>query len=97
MNRRPPVSTRTDTLFPYTTLFRSISASGPKTRRADCGPLPAHPVAIGPLPSKIAGARKAMSTDANRLGPSGRPYLNTAQAAHYLGIGARKQIGRAHV
>src|SRR3546814_13586530 len=24
MLRRPPVSTRTDTLFPYTTLFRSI-------------------------------------------------------------------------
>src|SRR3546814_534992 len=35
MTRRPPGSTRTDTLFPYTTLFRShrkarrISASGP--------------------------------------------------------------------
>src|SRR3546814_18567800 len=26
MIRRPPRSTRTDTLFPYTTLFRSISA-----------------------------------------------------------------------
>src|SRR3546814_9797242 len=25
MNRRPPRSTRTDTLFPYTTLFRSAS------------------------------------------------------------------------
>src|SRR3546814_410821 len=25
MTRRPPRSTRTDTLFPYTTLFRSIS------------------------------------------------------------------------
>src|SRR3546814_4087577 len=24
MRRRPPISTRTDTLFPYTTLFRSI-------------------------------------------------------------------------
>lgn len=31
-----------------------------------------------------------MSTDSNRPGPSGRPYLNTAQAAHYLGIGWRK-------
>src|SRR3546814_2665550 len=27
MLRRPPRSTRTDTLFPYTTLFRSASAS----------------------------------------------------------------------
>src|SRR3546814_6493391 len=26
MRRRPPRSTRTDTLFPYTTLFRSLSA-----------------------------------------------------------------------
>src|SRR3546814_3502750 len=25
MIRRPPISTRTDTLFPYTTLFRSLS------------------------------------------------------------------------
>src|SRR3546814_17577634 len=27
MNRRPPKSTRTDTLFPYTTLFRSEDAT----------------------------------------------------------------------
>src|SRR3546814_8154775 len=27
MIRRPPRSTRTDTLFPYTTLFRSVSAA----------------------------------------------------------------------
>src|SRR3546814_11726253 len=26
MNRRPPRSTRTDTIFPYTTLFRSAAA-----------------------------------------------------------------------
>src|SRR3546814_20500862 len=28
MIRRPPRSTRTDTLFPYTTLFRSLGAQG---------------------------------------------------------------------
>src|SRR3546814_4288259 len=28
MIRRPPRSTRTDTLFPYTTLFRSTSSTG---------------------------------------------------------------------
>src|SRR3546814_17926838 len=27
MIRRPPISTRTDTLFPYTTLFRSLLSS----------------------------------------------------------------------
>src|SRR3546814_14063197 len=35
MIRRPPRSTRTDTLFPYTTLFRSGGAlAGGKARRA---------------------------------------------------------------
>src|SRR3546814_1873056 len=28
MIRRPPISTRTDTLFPYTTLFRSNESAG---------------------------------------------------------------------
>src|SRR3546814_19344256 len=32
MIRRPPRSTRTDTLFPYTTLFRSHTAAAPFTR-----------------------------------------------------------------
>src|SRR3546814_8854963 len=43
MIRRPPRSTRTDTLFPYTTLFRSRQAArpgGPAVRRADPPPLP---------------------------------------------------------
>src|SRR3546814_17938972 len=34
MNRRPPRSTRTDTLFPYTTLFRSPADNSASTRRA---------------------------------------------------------------
>src|SRR3546814_12541046 len=34
MIRRPPRSTRTDTLFPYTTLFRSYSPSKPEGRRS---------------------------------------------------------------
>src|SRR3546814_1821226 len=32
MNRRPPRSTRTDTLFPFTTLVRSADNSTPCTR-----------------------------------------------------------------
>src|SRR3546814_6714420 len=32
MIRRPPRSTRTDTLFPYTTLFRSAWCSGRRNR-----------------------------------------------------------------
>src|SRR3546814_7486780 len=34
MTRRPPRSTRTDTLFPYTTLFRSVG-DGRKHRAVD--------------------------------------------------------------
>src|SRR3546814_2946578 len=33
MIRRPPRSTRTDTLFPYTTLFRSLNHTGPSAQR----------------------------------------------------------------
>src|SRR3546814_13047185 len=41
MQRRPPRSTRTDTLFPYTTLFRSCFIDW--TARARRGSLPAMP------------------------------------------------------
>src|SRR3546814_3967345 len=59
MIRRPPRSTRTDTLFPYTTLFRSpgrlapwraerraICAGDPRTRRGD-GPMSTPAPATG--------------------------------------------------
>src|SRR3546814_16646754 len=36
MIRRPPRSTRTDTLFPYTTLFRSCRSCDEKATQAAC-------------------------------------------------------------
>src|SRR3546814_4379022 len=47
MIRRPPRSTRTDTLFPYTTLFRSIfrALGGVPVDRENPGPLVADLVA----------------------------------------------------
>src|SRR3546814_10581945 len=47
MIRRPPSSTLTDTLFPYTTLFRSSD-----TPRSAAAPSPAHGrnAALGPGP-----------------------------------------------
>src|SRR3546814_10209420 len=42
MIRRPPRSTLTDTLFPYTTLFRSPPAPSPR-HRAPPGPAPPRP------------------------------------------------------
>src|SRR3546814_4898796 len=49
MIRRPPRSTRTDTLFPYTTLFRS------QRRRTQCGPVLSRIVAAPPLHGVRAG------------------------------------------
>src|SRR3546814_14338709 len=55
LNRRPPISTRTDTLFPYTTLFRSQnSASATERNDAMCRlPLIALPrlALAAPLPA----------------------------------------------
>src|SRR3546814_3152598 len=45
MIRRPPRSTRTDTLFPYTTLFRSIAAAPARIKgdgRRDRGARPQY-------------------------------------------------------
>src|SRR3546814_16036133 len=50
MIRRPPRSTRTDTLFPYTTLFRSEGARG-GGRRATIPPDAARPGGADPAPA----------------------------------------------
>src|SRR3546814_1986949 len=64
MIRRPPRSTRTDTLFPYTTLFRSqfgqcgdahpsasVSYATPSRRHAETSVLRIrHAIVIGPTP-----------------------------------------------
>src|SRR3546814_3401639 len=42
MIRRPPRSTRTDTLSPYTTLFRSCWSCPGRYRRTSCFHLPEH-------------------------------------------------------
>src|SRR3546814_10586455 len=44
MIRRPPRSTRTDTLFPYTTLFRSSPYSGTSARLIKSPPKPLNSV-----------------------------------------------------
>src|SRR3546814_5037772 len=51
MIRRPPRSTRPDTLFPYTTLFRSMGEDDPRLiRRGDALGIPAvHKIGAGQL------------------------------------------------
>src|SRR3546814_3368359 len=53
MIRRPPRSTRTDTLFPYTTLFRSRAIASPATCRFR------HRIRRPPRPDGGTGSRAA--------------------------------------
>src|SRR3546814_14627857 len=64
MIRRPPRSTRTDTLFPYTTLFRSVGGDGDavelavriaRQRVAPCDPVRLHE--IGERAAQMRGER----------------------------------------
>src|SRR3546814_5570434 len=58
MIRRPPRSTRTDTLFPYTTLFRSLAAGNPRGGRCAMG-VAAHTAVARLQPAAIAHDRAA--------------------------------------
>src|SRR3546814_8722048 len=57
MIRRPPRSTRTDTLFPYTTLFRSHHVRDYSGRGDNS--LSADPVSVIAEPSRIGGRGRA--------------------------------------
>src|SRR3546814_5395865 len=59
MKRRPPRSTRTDTLLPYTTLFRSASPRRPHH--------PADHGALRPVPGGIGLVRRGMARRAALL------------------------------
>src|SRR3546814_11335469 len=100
MIRRPPRSTRTDTLFPYTTLFRSIKlqAAGGSEEAA----VTQHEA------SETIGQRRLADSARTGEQPSMRyalrsPYLQQCRLRRFLpqqyGVRARRrhQIGRAHV
>src|SRR3546814_1953654 len=74
MIRRPPRSTRTDTLFPYTTLFRSDLAAE-QHRQAGLEALLLQPLAVAP--GDLADRR---SDDAGRLENGGRLHQVVALA-----------------
>src|SRR3546814_20016847 len=94
MRRRPPISTRTDTLFPYTTLFRSAQGGRlyqPLCRRAE------HAAVSVRLWAELyafqlwrAAARLA---DADARGED-RHHGDGAQRGRARGRGGRSEAGR---
>src|SRR3546814_1452661 len=64
MIRRPPRSTRTDTLFPYTTLFRSFAPKACRPRRAADRRLAGKPSS----PLLCCGLPRQLDAGANVLG-----------------------------
>src|SRR3546814_8090782 len=66
MIRRPPRSTRTDTLFPYTTLFRSRHAlkSNPSDAVASCKSIETS--AVSQFEFRLSGSRSVATPNAHR-------------------------------
>src|SRR3546814_17267444 len=103
MIRRPPRSTRTDTLFPYTTLFRSqavgnawdfaLAAEGQPGAFAelldDAGLRAQERAPMTPVVKLVFGA----NYDKTRLAE----YACALGHAKEAGVGRGEQIGRAHV
>src|SRR3546814_11243225 len=84
MIRRPPRSTRTDTLFPSTTLFRS------KGREL----WPAFQLFFSLIQGSLPAAKPHL-TGVSR--PEGNAPPRPGRAPAAAGRGRRRQIGRAHV
>src|SRR3546814_18478240 len=92
MIRRPPRSTRTDTLFPYTTLFRS----GHEADGAIAAPF--HPlrrlVGVGPRVHRLA-PQIAAAFEQRRRRVHGERKLMRADGAGDAGAEQPFEIGRA--
>src|SRR3546814_8189032 len=104
MRRRPPRSTRTDTLFPYTTLFRSLR--GAALRRRGLPAVPRVQVRARGTDGRRASAAPCGNFDATeRLPPRARAAFDEPQGDPLLRLalcrgragGRLGQIGRAHV
>src|SRR3546814_4539311 len=102
MIRRPPRSTRTDTLFPYTTLFRSIRAAGrsyrterprPNRRSALHQRAPAHPGRIAP---HAFGRRIEFGEDRSEEHTSGLQSLMRISYAVFC-LKKKKIINKLHM
>src|SRR3546814_5838003 len=101
MNRRPPRSTRTDTLFPYTTLFRSAFDDygdgywGP----APAGHFAANSWDVRGLAGNVSEWVADWWHDGYRRAPTdGAAWLNPGCRTRVVRGGSwASEIGRAHV
>src|SRR3546814_20294315 len=107
MIRRPPRSTRTDTLFPFTTLFRSSSARSSR-RISEGSPIGSVEAALQRVKMRLGAELRAIFPMARRQFPSAPDAPRALNVDHPLlrpfgltllpGRALRSyQIGRAHV
>src|SRR3546814_14970183 len=106
MIRRPPRSTRTDTLFPYTTLLRSalIGTRNVMTERFYRQRLVAHGISLVPPDLERANEIDRIIYEELARGKATRmsertmkTYLTTLAQAHVQAAVLACKIGRAHV
>src|SRR3546814_14628239 len=96
MLRRPPRSTRTDTLFPYTTLFRSaLAAPIAPTHRVEMIEAMLHSA-----PDAASGGPAVLPRGALVMGEVQGEWLATAHGylplAALAEVATEDEIGRAH-
>src|SRR3546814_7578869 len=85
MIRRPPRSTRTDTLFPYTTLFRSVHGKG----KIECSGIARQRQNIAARRKQIDLVRKQIDLDVvEKLQRGAGVFLRFKQVAHPV-VGTR--------
>src|SRR3546814_5950847 len=100
MIRRPPRSTRTDTLFPYTTLFRSLPYAFVALEISDQPPLQRGDAAIARARVERAAEqpRRIAHQEADRLTHIIRYNSSCYYIQHGSGLPTiSNKIGRAHV
>src|SRR3546814_10004252 len=109
MIRRPPRSTRTDTLFPYTTLFRSansiaslieLESAAPETAWPASGsaPVPITQLKVGDKVRVPAGAQ--VTIDGRIVAGRSRPnaaFLTGESAPRSVGVGDFVEAGCLHL
>src|SRR3546814_16643236 len=96
--RRPPRSTRTDTLFPYTPLFRSTAtlSEGAKKVEAVAGALSERAQQTGRDAVTVAGATAQTLAGLQDLGDRGHALAATMTKIVDDGSRARAVRGEAH-